>query len=111
MELGAGCVDERGITVRIWGRSRAGEPPDVTLFSRPGCHLCEDAEAQVRQVLGRAQSRLRVVNILEDRDLEDRYVFRVPVLCVNGVEVAEGQITVRDVRRALKASVVTGGSG
>jgi hypothetical protein len=95
--------------VHIWGRSTAEGQFNVTLFSKSGCHLCDDAEAQVHRVLGRVESRLRVVNILEDRDLEDRYVFRIPVLCINGVEVAEGQIIERDVRRALMRAVIAVG--
>jgi hypothetical protein len=60
-------------------------------------------------VLRRAASGLRVVNILEDQELEDRYVFRIPVLSINGIDVAEGEITEAAVRKALRSSVVSGG--
>lgn len=93
----------------VWRRSGIDRDADITLYSRPGCHLCEDAEARIRRVLGQAANRLRVVNILEDRELEDLYVFRIPVLSINGVEVAEGEITEAAVRQALRSPVARGG--
>jgi hypothetical protein len=95
--------------VPLWRRSGLDRITDITLYSRPGCHLCEDAEARIRRVLGRSSSRLRVVNILEDRELEDEYVFRIPVLSINGVDVAEGEITEAVVRKALRPPAVSGG--
>ena len=96
-------------TVPLWRRAGIDRNTDVTLYSRPGCHLCEDAEARIRRVLGKEASSLRVVNILEDRELEDQYVFRIPVLRINGVDVAEGEITEAAVRKALRSPVVSGG--
>ncbi len=93
----------------LWRRSGLDRITDITLYSRPGCHLCEDAEVRIRRVLGRSSSRLRVVNILEDRELEDEYVFRIPVLSINGVDVAEGEITEAVVRKALHTPAMSGG--
>lgn len=93
----------------LWRRTGIDRITDITLYSRPGCHLCEDAEARIRRVLGRSASRLRVVNILEDRNLEDEYVFRIPVLSINGIDVAEGEITESAVRKALRPPAVSGG--
>lgn len=76
---------------------------DVMLMSKPGCELCEKAERATRRVFG--VRRVRIVNILEDRALEDMYVFRIPVLVVDGVEVAEGLITIDDARRARRLAV------
>lgn len=76
---------------------------DITLMSRPGCSLCEKAERAAVRVCG--ERRVRVVNILDDRALEDAYVFRIPVLLVDGVEAADGIVTERDVRRAVRNAV------
>jgi hypothetical protein len=97
------------LTVPLWRRSGSEWSHDITLYSRPGCHLCENAEVRIRRVLGRAASKLQVVNILEDRELEDRYVFRIPVLSINGIDVAEGEITEDAVRKALRSTTVSGG--
>ncbi|HMM41949.1 MAG TPA: glutaredoxin family protein [Thermomicrobiales bacterium] len=80
-----------------------GRELDVTLMSKPGCELCNKAERVARRVFG--ARRVRVVNILEDRALEDTYVFRIPVPIVDGVEIAEGLITEDDARRARAAAL------
>jgi hypothetical protein len=73
-----------------------GSPP--VLYSKPGCLLCRQAERAVATVFGRAQ--VPVVNILGDRELEDRYVFRIPVLALGELVLAEGRITIADARAA-----------
>lgn len=61
----------------------------VVLVTRKGCHLCDDAQ----RLLG----ELGVVTELADVDADDRlfqsYDWRVPVVLVDGVPVAEGHIT------------------
>lgn len=76
---------------------------DVVLLSKPGCELCEKAERVVGRVFG--SRRVRVINILDDRTLEDEYVFRIPVLVVDGAELAEGLITEDEARRARRAAL------
>jgi Glutaredoxin-like domain (DUF836) len=60
--------------------------PDLVLYSRPGCHLCDDARASVQGLLeDRAArslplARLREVDITSDPDLERRFFDTIPVL-------------------------------
>ena len=63
----------------------------VTLYTRVGCHLCEAAETVVR-ALAPGQAEVRVVDIDADPELRDRYTVRVPVVTVDGVEVAEYEV-------------------
>ena len=46
-----------------------------------------------------------VVDIIGDRQLEDEYVFRIPVLVVDGQVLAEGRITMADARLALQTAI------
>ena len=55
----------------------------ITLFGRPGCHLCDDA----REVLERVGEPYDEVNIEDDDDLHRRYLERIPVVAVDGTEV------------------------
>lgn len=80
-----------------------GRELDVTLYSKPGCELCREAERVIDRVFGKR--RVNVVNILDDRVLEDLYVFRIPVLVVDGIEVAEGLITGEQARGARQAAI------
>jgi len=89
--------------VRIGARPR----PVVTVYTRRGCHLCAEAEA-VAGRLARGRADVRLVDIDADPALTERYTVRVPVVEVDGVEVAEYQVGVRVLRRALREARVSG---
>lgn len=65
--------------------------PVVTLYTRVGCHLCEDAEAAIA-ALAPGRAEVRVVDIDAHAQLRDRYTVRVPVVEVDGVEIAEYEV-------------------
>jgi glutaredoxin len=74
----------------------------VTVYTRQGCHLCDDAIAVVRNVAtGRA--RIELIDIDADPDLVERYTVRVPVIAVDGVEIAEYHIAAEQLAAALAA--------
>lgn len=76
-------------------------PPRPTLYVRAGCHLCEDAGVLLDEMLGR--EGWDAIDIGTDDDLLVRYAHRIPVLVVDGREVAELVITRPDIEDALRA--------
>ena len=56
----------------------------VTFYSRPGCHLCEQAEEVVAQVCRELGESYVVVMIDDDPDLRARFTDEVPVTFVDG---------------------------
>jgi glutaredoxin len=62
-------------------------PPTVTLYSRPGCHLCDDARAVLQRLQARARFALEEVDITADDALHRRYVERIPVIVLEGEEL------------------------
>jgi len=58
----------------------------LTLIGKPGCHLCDDAEAVTNTVLDdfAGQVTLTKQNILDDDALFARYSEEIPVLLING---------------------------
>ena len=80
---------------------------DVVVYSRPGCHLCEEA---IEQIVGFHAEGYRFT--LHEVDIESndlllrRYLERIPVVEVDGVEVSE---LVLD-RAAVKARLDTVGA-
>jgi glutaredoxin len=60
------------------------DEPRVTLYSRPGCHLCDDARAVVARVCDDLGETWAEVDIESDPDLEDRFGEEVPVTFVDG---------------------------
>src|SRR5215467_7675617 len=65
---------------------------EITLYTRPGCHLCEEAKAAIEPLVQEFGARLREVNIDEDRDLTDRYGWDIPVLFVGTRKVAKHRV-------------------
>ena len=56
----------------------------VTLYSRQGCHLCEDARQVVARVCGDLGESFDEVDVDADPDLADRFGDEVPVTFVDG---------------------------
>jgi hypothetical protein len=74
----------------------------LILYSRPGCHLCEDVAAQLEPLLhGRAT--LEVVDVDSSIALERRYGLRIPVLVDGEVELSGYPLDLEHVRRHLAA--------
>ena len=61
----------------------------VTLYGRPGCHLCDDALAVLERVRARAPFDLRTVDIEADEALLRAYLERIPVVSLDGEDVYE----------------------
>jgi hypothetical protein len=58
----------------------------ATLFTKPGCHLCEDALAILGGLRARHPHALKVIDITSDADLVRTYGERIPVLAIAGRE-------------------------
>jgi glutaredoxin len=64
----------------------------LTLFTKPGCHLCEEAKTVIDSAIQQFKSQhsseqpieLTEVNILEDQALLEKYTEEIPVLQING---------------------------
>jgi glutaredoxin len=76
-------------------------PLEATLYTRPGCHLCEEAKAQIAPLLRAAGVVLREVNIDADPALRDQYGFDVPVIFLGARKVAKHRVDLRQFRRQL----------
>ena len=83
---------------------------ELTLISKPGCHLCEEAEVVVTRVLAEfeaEQASIRVVlshqNILDDPQLQARYAEEIPVLLIDGKVHNYWRIDPVRLRQALEA--------
>lgn len=72
----------------------------VEVFTREDCGLCEEAEDRVAIEAGGAH--VRHIDIDEDPELQARYNIRVPVVVVDGREVAEGRVEEGVVRQAVR---------
>jgi len=80
--------------------------PDLVLYARPGCHLCDEARATVQAVLAERAARGLRVPSFADRDIEADpalhrlYLERIPVIEL-GDQRVELYVSVSKVRRLL----------
>ena len=75
----------------------------VTLYSRPGCHLCDDARAVIAAVCDDLGESFDEVDIDTDPDLEDRFGEEVPVTFVDGRQHDFWRVDEARLRAALGA--------
>jgi glutaredoxin len=61
----------------------------VTLYGKPGCHLCEEARQVVDAVRAQHPFDLEEVDITRDPTLERAYRERIPVVAIDGEEALE----------------------
>ncbi|MBE2316405.1 glutaredoxin family protein [Solirubrobacter sp. CPCC 204708] len=64
----------------------------VTLYGRPGCHLCEEALEALQRVRSRTPFTLEQVNIETDDTLHKRYLERIPVIYVDGEHLFDYEV-------------------
>jgi glutaredoxin len=74
----------------------------VTLYGRPGCHLCDDARAILERVRATHPFRLEEVDIESDDTLLKRYLERIPVVALDGDELFDLFVDERALERRLK---------
>ncbi|MCW3003000.1 MAG: glutaredoxin family protein [Conexibacter sp.] len=61
--------------------------PTIDLYGRPGCHLCDDARAQLQALRDELGFALIEHDIEADDALHRRYLERIPVVALDGEEL------------------------
>lgn len=78
-------------------------PSKVVLYTRSGCHLCDEMKRVVEVVGASVPLELREVDIDTDPDLRRLYDWEVPVLEIDGRKAFKYRLTERDLRRKLQS--------
>ena len=76
----------------------------VTLYGRPGCHLCDEARETLLRVRSEAPFELLEIDIERDDELFKRYLERIPVVCLDGEELFEFHVDESALRERLSLS-------
>lgn len=80
-------------------------PLRVTLYGRPGCSLCDHAEQMLARIGRRVPMSVELVNIETDDALHERYMFEIPVVAVDGADVAKAPIYERALEETLSGLI------
>jgi hypothetical protein len=78
----------------------------LTVYSRAGCHLCDEMKAVVTRVAGAfrlASLLVEEIDVSSDATLEDRFGQEVPVLAIDGEKVAKYRVADEALRRMVQA--------
>jgi thioredoxin-like negative regulator of GroEL len=81
------------------------DPLALIIYSRPGCHLCEEMKTLVTRVISQTRSaaRLEEINVETDADLERQFGLEIPVLLLEGKKVAKFRVSEEVLTRLLTA--------
>ncbi len=77
--------------------------PQVTLYTRKGCCLCDEAKRVLESVRGRAVFELREVDIDTDAGLRSSYNDEVPVIVINGRKAFKYRVSELELLKKLAA--------
>ena len=78
----------------------------LTIYSKPGCHLCDEMKSLVHRVVAQHSNEpiaVDEIDISSDPDLLDRYGLEIPVLLINGKKTAKYRVSEKELRRMLDA--------
>jgi hypothetical protein len=101
--MAAAGLGQNGGMSPLLRRREKKRPEDrvVTLIRKPGCHLCDDAQAVVEKVCAELGSRWEQRDITQDEELHDKYWEQIPVVLVDGAQHDFWRVAEDRLRRAL----------
>ena len=83
-------------------RLAAADSLEVTLYTRPGCHLCDEAKAAITPLLREFHAPLREVNIDLDAELTEKYGSDIPVVFIGRHKTAKHRVDLAQFRSQLQ---------
>ncbi|MBA3243367.1 MAG: glutaredoxin family protein [Acidobacteria bacterium] len=78
------------------------QKPHVVFYTKPGCHLCEEAKREIERAGVKDEYTFEEVNILSSIELQRRYGTEIPVVNINGTHAFKYSLTADEFRRALR---------
>ncbi len=77
------------------------EKAQLVLYTKPGCHLCDEMKREIQRAGCAALYTLAEVNIETDSDLLAQYRYEIPVLLIDGVEAFRHRLRAEDFKARL----------
>lgn len=76
----------------------------ITLYGKPGCHLCDDARMLLTAAARQQALSIQEVDITQDPALFRTYDIRIPVIVIDGEIMIEAPITAQSLGDALRGA-------
>ena len=74
----------------------------VIVYSRPGCHLCDEAKTAIENANCSDRYTLEEINIESDDELLKKYKYDIPVITIDGVETFIHRVNPKDFIRVIR---------
>ena len=74
----------------------------IEIYSRPGCHLCDEAKEVIERVRQRHPFSVSEINVESDPALEREYGTDIPVILLNGRQVFKHRVNERELEKKVK---------
>ena len=74
----------------------------IEIYSRPGCHLCDEAKAVIEPFARRYGLELTVTDVDSNSDLRAAYGTEIPVILINGTEAFRHRVDAQALERKLR---------
>ncbi len=75
--------------------------PQVTFYTKAGCHLCDDAREMLEEIAAHKEYELTEIDIRTNSDTFETYRYRIPVIVIDETIVAEGRIDYNELTSAF----------
>ena len=79
--------------------------PHVVFYTKPGCHLCDEARAEIGKSGCAGLYTYEEVDILSDAELMRRYGWDIPVVLIDGTHAFRHRLTAEEFRRAITMKI------
>jgi glutaredoxin len=73
----------------------------IIIYSRPGCHLCDEAKSAIENAGCSDRFTLEEINIESDHELLRKYKYDIPVIMIDGVEAFRHRVTPAEFIRVI----------
>jgi glutaredoxin len=74
----------------------------ITIYSKPGCHLCDRAKEVIERCRAKVEFEIEVVDISQNPELLQRYHDDIPVILLDGNEIARHFVRERKLLELLQ---------
>ena len=75
----------------------------VTLYTKAGCCLCEEAKQEIDRARRTAEFELEIIDIESDARLRSQYQYDIPVIAINGERAFRYHVKAADLVARLRA--------
>lgn len=83
----------------------------LTIYSKPGCHLCDEMKSIVHRVIAAHAHGLDIaveeIDISTDRGLVESHGLEIPVLMIDGTKVAKYRVSEHELTRIIDARITS----